>query len=56
MTKGKTTIIFLSLMALLINVTTATAQDDAAVQKEIEAQYQKLAEAHIRKTSRLSPL
>lgn len=41
--KRQVTISFLILMVLL---TTATAQDDAAVRKELDAQYQKLAEAH----------
>src|SRR4051812_44200935 len=49
MIKRQMTISFFFLMVLLVNVTLCTAQDDAAVQKEIEAQYQKLAEAHDRK-------
>jgi hypothetical protein len=44
--KRELTISFFILMVLLMSVTMATAQDDAAVQKEIEAQYQKLADAH----------
>lgn len=47
--KERMTISFLILMVLLMNGSTATAQDDAAVQKELEAQYQRLAEAHERK-------
>ena len=39
------TVPLLTLMVLL-NVRAAPAQDDAAVQKELEAQYLKLAEAH----------
>jgi len=44
--KRQMAISFLTLMILLMNVTMATAQDDAAVRSEIEAQYQRLAEAH----------
>jgi hypothetical protein len=38
----------IGLVALLIGVTAAHAQDDAEVQKELETQYLKLAEAHER--------
>lgn len=34
------------LVVMLLNATTAAAQDDAEVRKELEAQYQRLAEAH----------
>jgi hypothetical protein len=34
---------------MLLSVVPARAQDDAAIQKELEAQYQKLAEAHNRR-------
>ena len=43
------TISFLILMVLLLSGGKTTAQDDAAVQKELEAQYQRLAEAHNKK-------
>jgi hypothetical protein len=49
MIKRQMTISLLFLMVLPLNVSIATAQDDAAVKKEIEAQYQKLAEAHDKK-------
>ena len=39
-------ITLLTLIVLLMNVRAACAQDDAAVRKELEAQYLKLAEAH----------
>lgn len=47
--KQRMTISFLILMVLLMNGTKAMAQEDAAVQKELEAQYQRLAEAHDKK-------
>lgn len=39
----------LALVVMLLTAKTAHAQDDAAVQKELEAQYKKLAEAHDRR-------
>jgi hypothetical protein len=47
--KRQLTITLLTLVVLLMNVRTASAQDDAAVRKELEAQYLKLAEAHDRR-------
>jgi hypothetical protein len=48
--KRQLTITLLTLVVLVMNVRTASAQDDAAaVRKELEAQYLKLAEAHERR-------
>ena len=44
--KRQLTITLLTLVVLLMSVRTASAQDDVAVRKELEAQYLKLAEAH----------
>ncbi|HLM58545.1 MAG TPA: hypothetical protein VK422_20750 [Pyrinomonadaceae bacterium] len=44
--KRQLTITLLTLGVLLLNVRAASAQDDAAVRKELEAQYLRLAEAH----------
>jgi uncharacterized protein DUF4440 len=38
-----------AVVVMLLNAMTASAQDDAGVQKELEAQYQRLAEAHTKK-------
>jgi hypothetical protein len=38
-----------ALALMLLNVVTASAQNDAEVKKELEAQYQRLADAHDRK-------
>lgn len=46
--KRQLKITLVTLVMLLLNVGTVSAQDDAAVRKELEAQYQKLAEAHDR--------
>jgi len=47
--KRQLTITLLTLVVLLLNLGTASAQDDAALRKELEAQYVKLAEAHDKK-------
>lgn len=47
--KQRMTISFLILMVLFVSGGTVAAQDDAAVQRELDAQYQKLAEAHNKK-------
>jgi ketosteroid isomerase-like protein len=45
----KAVMIRLALILTITGAVTAIAQDDAVVRKELEAQYQKLAEAHYRK-------
>ena len=47
--KRQLTITLLTLVVVLISVRVVLAQDDAAVQKELDAQYLKLAEAHDRR-------
>ena len=44
--KRQLTVALLILVVLFMNATTSFAQDDAAVRKELEAQYLRLAEAH----------
>lgn len=47
--KRQRTALLAALLLMLLNALTATAQDDPAVRKELDAQYQKLAEAHDRR-------
>jgi hypothetical protein len=46
---GYQTAPLVALMAMFLSPGTATAQDDAVVRKELEAQYQRLAMAHDRR-------